>query len=130
MAEGKKRSLLKKADIAVAAVFLAVAAVLFIVRFFADGKTAVITVDGKVYEQIDLDRAGDEIINIDTEPAVTLKVENGTICFINSQCRDRLCEKSGVLKNNGDTAACLPARVVVTVKDSASGGSSPDGISY
>ena len=114
-----KRRLFKPLD----AVLLIALALLCAVLYFAfrqgGERVAVISVDGVVVRSIALDGAGDEIITLDTEPAVTLKVENGTIRFIDAKCPDRTCEKSGVLSENGDTAACLPAKTIVTVTGSA-----------
>lgn len=36
--------------------------------------------------------------------------------FINSECSDKLCEKRGMLKKAGDTMACVPERVVLSLR--------------
>lgn len=88
---------------------------------------AVITVDGGEYMTVSLTQENAGIIHIPTQPPVTLEVSEGGIRFTDAQCRDRLCEKCGLL-TAGDTAACLPAKCAVTVK--AAGSGSPDGLSY
>jgi len=35
--------------------------------------------------------------------------------FIHSECSDKLCEKRGTLKKAGDTMACVPERVVLSL---------------
>ena len=87
---------------------------------------AVITVTAGVYD-VSLTQENAGIIHIPTQPPVTLEVSEGGIRFTDAQCRDRLCEKCGLL-TAGDTAACLPAKCAVTVK--AAGSGSPDGLSY
>lgn len=115
-----KNKLFKKGDIAVILVILAAAAAFW---FFTSRQTdkleAVITVDGKVIETIDLDAAqGKRLIELDTEPKVVIAVENGAIYFENSACEDNLCVNCGKLNRKGDTAVCLPAKTVVTVSGS------------
>lgn len=57
---------------------------------------------------------------------VQLAVEEGRICFLSSGCPDKICVRSGWLSRTGQTAACLPAGVVVRVEAAASGGSTVD----
>lgn len=51
---------------------------------------------------------------------VVLRVKNGAIFFESSECPDHICVKSGQLTRSGQTAACVPAGVLVRVigKDS------------
>lgn len=115
MSSESKRRLIKPADAALFAAIALLCAALFFAFKSGGEKTAVISVDGVTVRSITLDTAADEIITLNTDPVVTLKVENGTICFIDAKCPDRTCEKSGILSKNGDTAACLPAKTVVTI---------------
>lgn len=77
---------------------------------------AIITVDGKVEKEIDLTLQEDCIITLKTDPVVTLQVKDHKIRFIKSKCPDGTCEKMGFLSNTGQTAACIPAKVIVTVE--------------
>ncbi len=92
-----------------------------VVSLFISGKSnneksvAVITVNGKETRRIDLTSAEDETIILDTLPEVTLEIKDSKIRFINSLCPDKTCEKSGFLSEVGDTAACVPAKTVVTI---------------
>ena len=47
---------------------------------------------------------------------IHLRVENGGIAFVDSPCPDHLCEGFGTLKNEGDWAACMPAKASVTIE--------------
>lgn len=76
---------------------------------------ATVTVDGKEVKRIVLSEAENEIISLDTSPAVTLEIKDSKIRFIDSLCPDGTCEKSGYLEKAGDTAACLPAKTVVSI---------------
>ncbi|MBQ2842034.1 MAG: NusG domain II-containing protein [Clostridia bacterium] len=112
--------LFRKTDIAVIAVIIA-AAMIFAFSSFSKNENlqAVITVDGKIIETLDLSSVKEKIIiTPDTEPKVIIAAENGEIRFESSECEDRLCVNCGSLKNGGDTAVCLPAKTVITVTGS------------
>ena len=47
---------------------------------------------------------------------IHLRVENGGIAFVDSPCPDHLCEGFGTLKNEGDWAACMPAKASLTIE--------------
>lgn len=48
--------------------------------------------------------------------AVTLEVKDGKIRFIESVCRDHICENQGWLAHENEQAICLPAGVVVSIE--------------
>ena len=107
----------KKKNLLFIAVILAVAAVLWLAtRTGGTGHTAVLRYgDPQVERRIDLRRNAD--YDVDTGLyTIHLHVENGGIAFVDSPCPDHTCERFGVLKNEGDWAACLPARASVTVE--------------
>ena len=113
-----KTKLFRKGDIAIIAVILIVAAAFY---FFtvsdSDKLEAVITVDGEIIETIKLDAEKEKrLISLKTDPEVIIAVENGAIYFEESGCDDKLCVLCGKLTKKGDTAVCLPAKTVVTVK--------------
>lgn len=114
MKSSGNRRLLRRFDIAVTAAVLAVAAIVFLCTRRTDsGTCATVTVNGETERVLDL--AVDAVIHLDTEPRVTLIVEDGTVRFADALCPDRICERTGRLQNAGDTAACIPAKTVVTV---------------
>lgn len=84
-----------------------------------DNLTAVITVNGKEINRIDLISAEDEVFTLDTNPKVTLEIKDNKIRFTNALCPDKTCEKCGFLESTGDTAACVPAGTVVTIRGSS-----------
>ncbi|MBO5858962.1 MAG: NusG domain II-containing protein [Clostridia bacterium] len=115
-----KIKLFKKGDIAVILVILVIAATFWIYKSQnTDRLEAVITVDGKTVETIDLSAVNEKIIfEPDTNPKVVIVAENGEIYFESADCEDKLCINCGKLSRKGDTAVCLPARTVVTVSGS------------
>lgn len=110
--------LIKKGDIILAVAVLAVCGVLLLAGRLAQPKAlmAVITVNGEIYEEIDLSSLTQElIIEPGTSPAVTIRAAKGAICFLHADCPDKLCVHSGELSRAGAVAACLPAKAVITV---------------
>ena len=71
--------------------------------------------DPQVEQRIDLSQNADYDIDTGTY-TVHLHVENGGIAFVNSPCPDHTCEGFGVLKNQGDWAACMPAKASLTIE--------------
>ena len=82
--------------------------------------TAVIYINGENYKKIELENVSEpyEIV-LPCEPEASLLIEKGAICFHKAECSDKVCINTGKLKKRGDTAACLPAGVVVTIENGA-----------
>lgn len=108
---------IKKGDVIIIAVLSLLCAALFALPFFfrSEKTVAVVFLDGEKKEEIDLS---------EVQSGYTLKVngcvlsvEKGKISFLEADCPDRLCVKSGVLSKNGDTAACVPNKVVVRIEN-------------
>ena len=128
MTSKAEKPLFKLPDLIILAAVAAICLLTFFITKKSGARIAVITVNGETVREIDLDTAPDETFTLDTEPTVTLRVEDGCIFFTDAKCPDRTCQKSGKLKNNGDTAACLPAKTAVTVK--ADGGNAADAVAF
>lgn len=112
--------LLKKGDLIVIAVIIALAVALTALgRQETSKPVAEISVDGATVQTIDLSSVTDRIeITPNDDYNILIVAENGTICFEHSDCEDKLCISSGKLKNSGDIAVCLPAKTVITVTGS------------
>jgi hypothetical protein len=54
--------------------------------------------------------------------AVTLRVADGRVRFLRSGCRNQVCVHSGWLAHRGDSAACLPNRISLTLVGSGADG--------
>lgn len=76
-------------------------------------KTAIIMHDGEIFKEVDL--SSDEKQSISVAGCVLI-VENRSVRFESADCPDKLCVKSSALSKAGDTSACLPNKVVVTIK--------------
>lgn len=113
----KKKLGLKKGDVLIFSVLSVICILLFLVPLFKGGGDTVATVwlEGKKEKEINLS-AVTEDYEIKINHCV-LSVGKGKIGFLSSDCPDKLCVKSGFLSKNGDTAACLPNKVVVKLEN-------------
>ena len=80
---------------------------------------AEITVEGELYRRIELTgHKGKETIEINTPGGRNLiLVEDESICVLEADCPDKICVKTGKLEQAGDTAACLPHKLLIEVKE-------------
>ena len=96
----------------------AIAMLLFFNMQTGRGAIAVIEKNGTLIKKINLTNVTEPyFFHIEDElyPA-TLKVEHGKISFVNAQCPDKLCQKTGVISRPHQSAICLPARVCVHIE--------------
>ena len=85
-----------------------------------ESATAVIYIDGEIHQKVALENINEPYeLELPCEPKATLLIENGAVSFHSADCSDKVCVNTGKLKKRGDTAACLPAGVVVTIENGA-----------
>ena len=121
------RKSITKGDIILIVSLILVCVMLFA---FSLGKTdslrAEIYVDGEKAHSIALSEV-EESYTL-TENCCQLLVEKDGVSFAFSDCADQLCVRRGKLKNQGDTMACVPEKVVVILK--SDGKEKIDGVAY
>ncbi len=84
--------------------------------------TAVVTQDGRQLARIRLDDvAGAEHLAYGGDAPGTILVENGRIRFEEAHCPDQVCVGTGWLTRAGQTAACLPAKVLIRIEGTETG---------
>ena len=83
----------------------------------AERNIAVITVDGKEYKRIDLARAEDQIIRLQEDAGVRVSFEvcDHRIRFVDVTCPDHICENTGFVFQEGQSAVCMPNRTSVWI---------------
>lgn len=110
--------LLKKSDIILAATLAVIcAAALIFMGSSEQSLTATVSVDGEVYEVIEISKLESELVIVTpTDPETVIKANKNAVWFESSQCENQLCVNSGKLSKNGAAAACLPAKTVITVE--------------
>lgn len=110
------RELIKKGDLIIICTACIIAAALFVIPLFFSNKTkvAIIVQDGEITDEIDL-----ASVNESYELKInggSLLVEKNQISYIDADCPDHICIRTGILKNAGDTAACVPNKTCVYIK--------------
>jgi hypothetical protein len=78
--------------------------------------TAVITQDGKLIRQINLnDINTPEYIKLNEGYNQIILAEKGRIRFLDSDCTNQTCVKTGWLIKPGDKAVCIPSKAVIAI---------------
>lgn len=108
----------KKKDfiIIICLIIIAISIYLFNNKTALDGARAEIYYDNHLVKIVDLSERSDFHFRIDENENVLFHVfEDGSISFEESNCKDKICVNSGKHKKVGDTAACLPNKIVLKI---------------
>ena len=106
------------ANILFAAVVLAAAGLLFFLRSSRPGsaKLEAELTYGDANTVLPLSLAKDAVYDVDTGYlTVHIQVQDGAARFVDSPCPDHICEHYGWLREEDQSATCLPARAVLTI---------------
>ncbi len=84
----------------------------------AQGTTAVIRVDGEIYEKINLDAVAVAYdMEIKTEFGYNkLHIEHDGISVTDADCRDHICMDQGKVSQSGVPIVCLPHRLTIEIE--------------
>lgn len=79
--------------------------------------TAVITHNSNVIKKINLSELNNsEYIHLNEEGInQVIRAEKGRIRFLESDCPNKVCVKTGWLTKSGDKAVCIPSKVVIRI---------------
>lgn len=80
------------------------------------GVSAKVTFSDGTEQKISLESDGQYDFSTASGITVHLVVENKSIRFADSECPDHRCEGFGLLRQEGDWAACMPAKVSVSIE--------------
>lgn len=108
----------KKRDLLLLAVLLAAAALLFAGREFFASRPAVMVsvwVDGAETMTLDLNQDDDIVIENGNGQTNHLIIEDGKAFLTEASCPDKLCVRQGAISETGQTIACAPNRVSITI---------------
>lgn len=122
---------MKKVDLIVIAVVLAVAGALLIFLYgvnSSSGAYVSVEIDGKAVETFDLNTNTTYEIKTDNGGENTLVIENGTARVENANCPDGICANHKPINKNGESIICLPHKVVVAVVNEKSNGDDVDAV--
>lgn len=109
---------ISKGDIFLIAVVLFLAASALLLKHFTTnaGARAVVTVDGRVKEELSL-KKDTEITILSPEGYNTIVVKAGKVSVSASDCRDHICVRHHAIDKQGETIICLPHKLIVEVKE-------------
>lgn len=77
-----------------------------------DGSKAEIYSDGSLIGTYPLSE--EETVNVSGKN--TVKIKGGEVFMEHADCPDKICVKTGKIKNKGEQIVCLPNKLVVKVK--------------
>lgn len=108
------RSFASKTDIFVSlAVILLAAAVYMLFSHSTGGSYAEIYNGNTVIKRVSL--SADQTFTVDGYDNVVFEVKDGAAAFKQSDCPDKICVRTGYIKNNGQSAVCLPNRLTLRI---------------
>lgn len=94
--------------------------------FRQTGDSVVITVDGTVEKTLPLSQDATCTIHGAPGGSNTLVIRDGSASISDADCPDKLCVHQNAISHQGETLVCLPHKVVVSIKKSASSADSDD----
>jgi len=110
---------IKKADVVILLVLFAVCSagwLLYQKQYGSKAAVAEIYYKSELVETVDLTKGVDRRFSIPQNKHVVFhQYSDGSICFEESNCRDKICIKAGRLKTVGQSAACLPNQIVLKI---------------
>ncbi len=81
-------------------------------------RRAVITRNGNKMAELDLNKVEEpQYFTFDDGIHVTILAEKGSIKFLEADCPDKICIKTGTLTKPGSQAICMPSRTIVKILD-------------
>ena len=84
---------------------------------FETGNRVVISIDGKIYREIDLNIS--ESIRIENSYGFNeIQINSGKVYINKADCPDKTCIRTGKISKAGDVIACLPHKILIEIKKS------------
>ena len=97
-------------------VFLAISSMTIFMQKKSDITKAIIIEEGQVLYTINLNEVKEPYeIKIEGKYNELIAVENGRIRFMEADCPDKVCVRTGWISKPGQAAVCLPAGVIIKI---------------
>ena len=87
----------------------------------SEGGAAVVTVNGKPYASLPLDKDAELIIQGEDGGYNILVIKDGEAYIREADCPDKICVKHRRISYSGETIVCLPNGVSVKIEGSGGG---------
>lgn len=109
----------KKTDILIILSILFISLAIWgINRIITEGSPAVAEIyyKSQLVKTVDLNKGQDRTFSVSQNPNVVFHLyKDGSIRFEQSDCRDKICIRTGRLKTVGQIAACLPNKIIMKI---------------
>ncbi|MHB8131144.1 MAG: NusG domain II-containing protein [Mobilitalea sp.] len=111
--------MIKKNDLILIGVIilLGVAVIIFMNAIKTEGSKVVITIDGNVYDTLELKEDTTYTVEVDNGVWNTFEIKDGYVNMLDASCPDKLCVKHNDIHYDHETIVCLPNKVVLEVID-------------
>lgn len=112
---------MKKGDYIVILILLVFSGVIFRwtrTSYDTGGKDKIlqVTIDGKIFETLNLNQVGEKKIHIDNQFGHNvILIDHGKVTMVESSCKDKICMKMGTITQPGESIICLPHHLVLTI---------------
>ncbi len=110
---------MKKTDIIIVSVILIISAIAYVSYHYVFNQKAAkaeIYYKSQLVQTVDLTAGVDKRFSIPQNQHVVFHVyKDGSICFGESDCPDKICIRAGKLHTIGESAACLPNSIVMKI---------------
>ena len=114
-----KKTFFKKMDILIILCVLAAAGAIslfFYQRSLGKAPKAEIYYGSTLVKTIELDQGIDKTFTVPEDENVVFHLyADGSICFESSDCPDKVCVRTGRLNTVGQSAACLPNKLILKI---------------
>lgn len=122
---------LRAGDGVIYAVLVLLCAALFLLPLLSgtkDNLTVQIIADGQTAQTVALSSVQTEEMH--TVNGCVIVVTPDSVFVKEADCPDRLCVRTGTISRAGETIACVPNRVVVTLRQTKTTNKAIDGVAY
>lgn len=104
-------------DIIIIGIIIIIAVILYFGTkpIIKQGDKAEILLEGKVIKTLDL---SEDTTYSPEGLDIVLEVKDGKARFVSSDCPDKICVNTGFIDKRGQTAVCLPNKLVLRIADS------------
>lgn len=102
-------------------IFLVFSLLAFVINMQeADSDTVVITVNGELHKELNINEDGMFVIKTDDGHSI-VNVKNREVFVVEATCPDKICVRHGKLLNKYDSIVCLPNKIVIEYKNNKGG---------
>ncbi len=126
-----EKKFFKKSDIIVILIILALGVGILLYNNHQKSSNdliAVISFDNHEVMRINLSESENGTFVLEEDSSIIFEIKDGSIGFIHSDCPDQLCVAAGFLDQSGESAVCLPNKVVLKILSASENDDTPDAV--